>query len=212
MGIPFLPQGYRVQLLWSAQDGGRPWSTKFDYQALADFNPTAEAVANEFAAQLATSWVGTSTAGLKSNFASSTALQTIRVYSLGQPDVLFGFERAPTGTIAGGASTVLPAETAVVASLRTNVLGRRGRGRQYWGGLSNIAVSSASGAVRATFRTELVTFVDSFRELSVGAGTIRHVVISTAGFTGDRPTGASRDVTQVLVDAFPDTQRRRGGR
>jgi hypothetical protein len=210
MSIPLLINGFRVQMLWSAQNGGRPWSTKFDYVQVEGGSTDIGSLAAAFLAKLETTWTGTASGGLRSNFASTTLLQVVRFYRLVDP--LQGFDLPPTTSKSGAATTLLPAEVAVVASLRTPFLGRRFRGRQYWGGLSTNAVNNTTGRINGLFRTDLQDFVSGFGVLEAGTNTFVHSVISGQGSTAPRPPGLANPVTQVLVDAFPDTQRRRGGR
>jgi hypothetical protein len=66
--------------------------------------------------------------------------------------------------------------------------------------------------VLTTFRTALVNLVVAMKIVSSGDITLTHSVISGQGGTGERPPGLATPVTSVIVDSFPDTQRRRGGR
>lgn len=210
MGTPLLIDGYRALLLWSAQPGGRPWSTKFDYVQNTGAAPApVEEVAEQVAGTFSNLWT-TGGTSLRNNFATGTSLQGVRVYRLTNP--LTGVEIPPPSAVAGGQAAVLPAEVAVVASLRTNFLGRRFRGRQFWGGLSSAGPITTTGQVSQTFRDQLTTLVEGMGFIATDDWSIVHSIISGQGLDIARPPGLATPITSVTVDQFPDTQRRRGAR
>lgn len=210
MGTPQIDNGYRVLLLWAAQPGGRPWSTKFDYVDEPEAGPLEPVdVAEAFATQFASAWGGGGTS-VAQYFHETAQLDTVRVYRLTDP--LTGAEVAGPTIVDGTGTTVLPAEVAAVSSLRTPFLGRRFRGRQYWGGLAPAAVDSATGQLAAGFRSALAELVEDMGTMVVESVDLRHAVISSGSSTADRPPAIGTVVTQVIVDQFPDTQRRRGAR
>nr|CRY96621.1 hypothetical protein [uncultured prokaryote] len=211
MGTPVLLDGYRAQLLFSAPLGGRPWSTKFDYVQTSGDEASPEKMAEVFTDALDTQWnTPTGTLEMSDMIQSACDLTAIRVYQLTDP--LQGVENAPPGTITTAGVDSMPAEVAMVASLRTAKLGRRYRGRQYWGGLAEPVYGVEFGIMNTGYREMLATFVDGMRLIGDLDVDFQMAVISGQGLDIDRPPGLATAVTSVLVDAFPDTQRRRGGR
>jgi hypothetical protein len=216
MGLPVLEGAFRVQLLFAGGVSTRPWSTKFDYtQPEPVVAPGAVAdVAAAFRTALDASWTTGSTT-LRSVFGNEMALNAIRVYALSDP--LQGVEVTPVNPITGtGTANRTPGEVAIVTSLRTNLLGRRYRGRQYWGSIGATGgISVSTGIVAPAAQTALAGFVDRLRVVDLGESDMLLSVLSTAPLptpVPDRPPATGQVVTSVTVDTYPDTQRRRGPR
>lgn len=109
----------------------------------------------------------------------------------------------PVGEAGTVVADPLPFQVALVASLRTAVNTRRGRGRVYLCGFTETA-NTTSGEPVSTLRADLLTY---FTDLMTGLDTIDHdlVVYSRTG-------GNTAIVTNVLIDGYWDTQRRRANR
>lgn len=115
--------------------------------------------------------------------------------------------RTPT-TVTGTGSVYLPAFTALVASFRTAVPGRGGRGRSYLpltngtpmsGGLFQI-----SSAAATTVANAYKAMIDSINSATIAAPFTSHRVAVRSSSIG---TGIP--ITSVIVDSLPDAQHRR---
>nr|CRY97715.1 hypothetical protein [uncultured prokaryote] len=211
MGTPVLLDGYRAQLLFSAPRGGRPWSTKFDYVQTSGTEASPAQMATVFADALDVHWnTEFGSREMRNVIQSGCDMVGIRVYQLTDP--LQGVEIPVPVTVTTSGLGSQPAEVAMVASLRTDFLGRRFRGRQYWGGLAAEAYDSDTGLLASVSRAAVVGFVDAMRLIGDLDRDFQMVVISGQGLDIDRPPGLATAIKNVLVDSFPDTQRRRGGR
>ena len=108
--------------------------------------------------------------------------------------------------IAGTGATAMPPQDAICASLRANVVGRRGRGRIYLPGLA-VGTLSADGKVGSSARTTLANaFSDLVADLEDLPGTdlwqVRVAVMSANSTQAVLPS-------EVRVGDQFDTQRRR---
>lgn len=209
MALPQIPNAFRTYSRFSNVPGGRPWSVVLDYT-----NEDALGSASSLAATLVGQWVSfftdiiTGTDQVEDYFHSAVKLQEVVVYDLGSldaPAVESAFANPP-----GGVSTQqpLPPDIALVVSKRTELRGRSGRGRTYFGGLVTFGMQSGSGTFRtaiasgmqAAYAANLVSFSDlTPAQYDLG-------VISQA----TNPSGELRKVANVLVDVNADVQRRRG--
>lgn len=84
--------------------------------------------------------------------------------------------------VAGAGSATMPAETSVAVTMRTPILGRRGRGRVYVPGLSSTALDPA-GTVESTaaqiFGTGVSTFITDVRD-NMGGVQLYRVIVTSA--------------------------------
>lgn len=111
------------------------------------------------------------------------------------------------GGIQGSGTGTNPTQTSLVMSLRTNVSGRRGRGRMYVPATgvpldSNHQVSSATCIVAANATRDLFDDVNAY--VNAPANIVSQRVVIRSAAAGNGPA-----VTVVLVDSEPDIQRRR---
>lgn len=103
----------------------------------------------------------------------------------------------------GSSTGYLPAQVAIVASLRTAMAGRKGRGRMYWPCVA--APLSSAGLLSATVTDNVCAFTryvaDQLSNLTWSGAAGQAVV------AGAWPSGVP--ITSVVVDNKPDIQRRR---
>lgn len=114
----------------------------------------------------------------------------------------------PASAVGGSGTVKLPQEVAVVASLRTDLPGRRRRGRIYWPAQG--APIDADGRIptsaSSVYATETAEFIQDVRQAlatATGAIQIVPIVVSTTG-------NFATEVTAVSVGNSFDIQRRRG--
>lgn len=123
-------------------------------------------------------------------------------YAVGTPCLLTYTSSAPTG---GSGGNMLPLQNTVAHSLRTDQIGRRGRGRMFMPSLT-VAALDAHGFVSSSqlsnMRDNLVAFCEALKLGSGGGPYIRPIV------TGHPWTTAGL-VSSVRVGNVVDTQRRR---
>jgi hypothetical protein len=125
-------------------------------------------------------------------------------YSTGTPCLLEWTGAYPTG---GNGSNPLPLQAAVVASHRTNQIGRPGRGRMYIPGFT-VSAMDAHGHMSSSFcdnvRNSQITLLGSLKLDSVGVDA-PHVrpIVTGSGYTHYAV------IDQVRVGNVMDTQRRR---
>lgn len=104
---------------------------------------------------------------------------------------------AGVGTASGGGA---PNQTCVVASLRTNLSGRRYRGRMY-------LPANGMGLSQHQLTSSLCTSISSAMALWLGRfkDPTHPIILSQVG-------GFSTAITAVIVDSLPDVQRRHANR
>lgn len=111
-----------------------------------------------------------------------------------------------SGTAGTSAGIELPAQTALVVSLKTGLAGRSYRGRTYVGGFTTTAISD-DGTYDRPSGAVMVQLGQAFGDLASnlnGDGT--PLVVAS------RSLGTSEEVTEILVDNKWDTQRRRANK
>lgn len=116
----------------------------------------------------------------------------------------------PSTGYVGTGTVVLPAQTSLVATLRTAVAGRSYRGRLYFpmtGGALTTGHQTAT-AKCDSLATATKTLIDGINALVPTGGNPPSVRVSVRSGAGG---GHSTPVTQVAVNSLPDTQRRRTG-
>ncbi len=111
-------------------------------------------------------------------------------------------------TIAGTAGSAgLPANVALVGTLRTANRGRSYRGRFYWGGMDATKQLTSSTAT-AAFIANIVTFLNALRDAITALGAV-WVVVSKFHNKVARVAGVATPITAVSVNNVFDSQRRR---
>jgi hypothetical protein len=140
----------------------------------------------------------------------STALIDSTYYVLNGTSVPQIIPHANAG--AAGASTNQAAELAHVLTLRTDLRGRRHRGRIYLPGVSTTNMVGASGTVAAAVITNFLTQANGLRADLASIQWAWVVASYGLGSLNGSPvtwTPYATDVTTLSMDAVPDVQRRR---
>lgn len=109
--------------------------------------------------------------------------------------------------VAGTGTTYLPTQSALVASMRTAVAGKSGRGRSYFP-INGQALGSdhqLSGATCGTVANAYALMLTTLNGLNETANGITGQTASVASFT----KGQLNTIRTVIVDSKIDTQRRR---
>lgn len=138
---------------------------------------------------------------------TSYVLQNITatdVHVANGPQVIVPYTTGNTGTDTGGQ---LPANAAIVASLRTNFTGRSFRGRFYLGGLSNITLQDAQHCTTGA-ATHLASCFSDFID-ALNAINMTLVVVSNYAAKVVRVVALATEIISVIVDTKYDSQRRR---
>lgn len=171
-----------------------------DQAALADFANDAMAAIK---AAFNTAASGSTTA-LRALLAATDALTFVNtyLYRAGQDQAALQYEPVFGTAIAGSGAGRLPAQSCLVASLRTETPGRRGRGRLY---LPETGTSlSSDGQVSSTIvndvATDVARLIHNITVIGLGDDDSSVVVGSQSG---------AYKVTAVQVDSEIDIQRRR---
>lgn len=127
-------------------------------------------------------------------------------------DELIGASEAYKGTpLVGGGAPRMPAQCALVFSLRTDTPGARGRGRIYWPCLSasigtDLRMTTASLApTLADFRTYALAL-----QAAIGGAAVPTLALNLA--VRSRASKTTPHVRRVLLGNVVDTQRRRRDR
>lgn len=148
--------------------------------------------------------VGTSGSRVSDLFNAATLVTGLKAYLIpaGSDTASLLSEANFGAAIPGTGVSNHPAQTACVASLRSTVPGRSGRGRMYLP-----ATGAAIGATMQFSNTICTGVAGRVAQLAADLGTssyqdapLKSIVASTAG---------ARQITRVEVDNDPDTQRRR---
>lgn len=104
----------------------------------------------------------------------------------------------PAVNAVGSGGQTMPNQTALVASLRSDIAGRQNRGRVYW---PLLAGSTPGPQVEQAVCTQLANGIadvlSAYQGVSIAGGTVLAAV------------NANVPVVRVEVDSIPDTQRRR---
>lgn len=193
------PRDYlRHTLLWTLPGGevassSCSWDPGADF-ATADITPEATILANKGLAL----WNA-----IKSQFAIGVNYVGSRTAAIGTDGLTIStidHTIAPANGFAD--SNCLPTECAIVASLKTGLYSRKGRGRMYLPptAISSLVVSGRLGAgCTSTIADGMETYLQTF------AGPVHDVVAVVASKVG----GLLTPVTQVSVGDVVDAQRRR---
>jgi hypothetical protein len=190
------------------------WSTSaaFGIVGLAPDVPD-QALVDDMATRLAAwSIPGAIPTSLKGLVGSQATMNAWRVEKRDESEDLLsvgeaGFTSVVTGT---NGATKTP-QDAIVLSLRTTLPGAKGRGRMYWPAMgatlgADFVLTSPTAAATAadakTFLNGITTQLNAAYAASADVRTVRLAVRSQADHV-------CRDVTQIQVGNYLDTQRRR---
>lgn len=177
----------------------------FDTSVWCAGAPTTPAAANTFAATLAT---GLGTSGLLTDLVNmimpDSGYDEVRVYGYptGGPTASVIGSAPITGGVGVAGNPSLPLQVALVATLESDLAGRRHRGRMYFpmNGGGNMGNDHYVQAGRVDgLCAGLVAWLSNFDSAN------RAVIVS-------RVAGSTTPVTHVKVDNRPDIQRRRANR
>lgn len=143
---------------------------------------------------------------VKATIGSDSGIRRVRCYHYDSPGgAATAGGQSTANTIAGSGGVTQPPQIALVASLLTDIPGRRYRGRFYWpagtGGVSSNRKASGSCAP-ATVAPAFASMLRSIADAVAGID-LNPVVVSAAG------GGSVTPVTRVSVGDVYDTQRRR---
>lgn len=188
--------------------GAEEWSTSFAVQTLDGLGITDPVVLQDWATDIMTAWnVGTGWQGdLRSMLGSTSSITGIRIYNYqSTTDPANALGQSTSAAVAGSGTVILPFQSSLVYTLRTQVPGRRTRGRMYWPFLT--ATMLATGQISTsvvTLAARASSFADMLNALCAAgpSGTHIPVIVSKAG-------GTVTPVTSVRVGNIMDTQRRR---
>jgi hypothetical protein len=115
--------------------------------------------------------------------------------------------RTPT-TVSGTGSVYLPAFTALVASFRTAVPGRGGRGRSYLPLTNGTPMSGGQFQISSSAATIVANAYKAMMD-SINSATIPAPFTSHRVAVRSSSIGTGIPVTSVIVDSLPDAQHRR---
>lgn len=187
------PANVQRRVIRGTLPGGEVWSTGFwtANGAPENYNQLSADTFYTNVSNGASSVVGILAANL---WPAGTVFTGVDLYVYGPAGQGAVAKYSKDGNIAGTVAVVTPNQTAIVASLRTDLATARGRGRMYFP--ANGGTLTAGGLFQSTGAQGLSTAVAAL------LGPLDAVIVSEAD-------GASRLVTQVRVDQRPDVQRRR---
>lgn len=117
-----------------------------------------------------------------------------------------------TGWTAPGSVGTAVKSTGVTSAVKlaTGLRGRSYRGRIYWPGIHDGAISNASSQINSTFRDAIAAAVNTLRtSLSAGTPSDKLVVVSYMTNGAYRAEGVATDVTQASAHLNLDSMRRR---
>lgn len=143
---------------------------------------------------------------LRANVGSTSTISRVRIYAYDAPGgSATALGQSSVASVAGSGTVLLPPQCSVVASLLTNVPGRRTRGRMYWPFLAGVISSGGTFAGPTSPANLAVAFASMLASIgNLAESTInpRPVIVSVAG-------NVVTPVTSVSVGNVIDTQRRR---
>ena len=154
-------------------------------------------------------------------FSNQVQLRQLRLYPIAGPDghvvpappyaqgtpIILNYKSGPLGTNGG----LMPLQTSLVASLRTQQIGRRGRGRIYLPPLTSSQMASTgadAGTVASATRTAIGAGVRGLLEGLQLDGTGPNSLWGACIVTG-APYTAYAIINQVRIGNIIDTQKRR---
>lgn len=177
-------------------EGSLPIGTRFGFGWWSDSSATLSQAQTAAVAWLSAFWTGTLDDFYDTNFAFTRVSTALITQGTGKQQNLAEDTVSEVGVTAAAS---VPADMAIVVSLRTDTTARVGRGRFYVpGGLTSTIV--APGRVSSTFITALMAALDAAWTGYVATGT--PVIYS-------RTDRQMRPITSYDVGDLWDTQRRR---
>lgn len=198
---------YRLTTL-AKMPNGEPFVTTCHFLNAESSPADVQALVNSIGGSWATAYNGSVT--YRGLFSPNFVWQGLRLHRIDPTTgaITAVAEYSFSGLSANTASgTDLPAQNAIVVSLRTATPGRRGRGRMYFGGFTSAAVA-AGGVVGSGTQTALRDFVNACYSAPLNSAPFNLadlVVYSRVG----RSTST---VTSIRVGSGFDVQRRRANR
>lgn len=151
-------------------------------------------------------------AAMLSKFSSKTRLTSVKIApisALGEYSAGASEFRLRTPKAGSGGGNVLPPELAIAQSVGADILGRRGRGRWYLGGLTADTALSPDGTVAPAYATAanaaakgLIDGIQGIDNAIPSAGQLLFVTTSATATTAVRPS-------YVRMGNHCDAQRRR---
>jgi len=203
--MPF-PSGQLLKVVISGQinDVDR-WSINPWFLVNAGSIPTTDtlaAVAADFATDFGSNFWGAATSPYKAVNAAATTFDHVKVYQY-DDGVLTNEADVAVTSVPGTSGNAQPAYCAQVFSLRTAAFGRTARGRLYLPrtGVSNSGTTLQYTNTQAHVDHMAAFLASKFRGPSGNTSTAPRVVSIKAGI--------ARNVTLVVMDSKPDTQRGR---
>ena len=156
--------------------------------------------------------------GARSAFSNKCRLDQVKLYPIGTngkaipaPPYALGAPMTLTWTsdnpVGGNSGNLLPLQNSIVVSHRTNQLGRRGRGRNYWPG-STVSAVGADGLISSADAGYNAGFEAAFLEAIALHGDLTQPFSIRPAVIG-HPWEAYAVITQVQCGRVVDTQRRR---
>lgn len=197
-------------------DSGTGWSGSTNW--IVEKNPGDNFDPLDFLSQqvlpAVITWMG------QAQISSSAYVQNLRLYPIGPDGLAVPAPPFASGTPAqinitsntladgGAGTTMLPLQISIVNSLRTQQVGRRGRGRMFQPGatvsfLQATANPTGGGTERGVVANAAATLMGDLT-WTAGIGTAQTAPVVTGA-----PWVDYARVTQVRVGSVPDTQRRR---
>ena len=194
MAQTFIPGWLYGVLRMAAQ--GNIFENTFSLQTTPGLHPSGADLA-----ALAADWWTVNGPSLQTMMAQAVVYQSVTIRDLNDATGAEGVYTIPVNTHGNLTGDPVPFNAAAVISWRSATVGRRGRGRWYATGIPEDQCSGNS--LSSTLQT-----------LLLAAGVVLNSYTGT-GAVPATPVVASRvghvlyDITQVVVDAFIDSQRRR---
>lgn len=147
--------------------------------------------------------------GAVGQFTATTELSEIRTYyyPAGHLTATQVGAHTLTSPVTGSSSTGHPTSCSLVASLRTDIPGRSGRGRIYWP-MTSESISDTglvAHGVADTLASAVSTLVTGLNAHTDTPNNVTSLKVVVASWT----KGQTNDVTSVVVDTKPDHQSRR---
>lgn len=190
------------------------WSTSAAY-GIVGLAPDVEsqALVDDMAARLATFYIsGAWPASLRLLLSSVATITAFRVEKRAEDESLLSVGEAGLGSaVAGTVGATKTPQDALVISLRSTLPGAKGRGRMYWPamgavlGTEFVLTSPTAATVASEAKTLLSGFKTQLDAAYAATADVRTVRLAVRSQTDH----VCRDVTNVQVGNYLDTQRRR---
>jgi len=195
MAQAFIPNWLYVVLKMKEAVGDDMLMT-FSYRYASDNPPTATELL-----EWATDWWNHHATELRACMTTNVLYQSVTVRDLDSEAGLEVTYDIPSGTRGTRGGETAGLASAIVASLRSFLPGRRYRGRSFFGGISESA--SGNGTIDGNLLADIVQAIGLIVSFS-GTGHI-----ATNGVVASRVGLVLTDILTVVVDFVIDSQRRR---